>query len=282
MCWASPGARCRSPPSLRDGCSCTSPPPSPCWRRSPRTSSASLRTGEPVAQEFHLKLITQRAGGGDPIVRERTVEKPELSIGRASANDIVLADLSVDPTHARMRFSGPGRISIESVSGLPFDLGGRQVQGAELNVASRPVVRFGAYTLAFEPADDDSAGVTVVRDDDEHHASPSVFSLQAKVFGRRNMAWVLGSGIFLLCLAFPMIFVLFMSNPKIHPDEQWSTGPLPKAHAFMAKDCKSCHTNAFVAVRDEACLTCHAAAPDKAPMALATAKRLGSPFEPRS
>ncbi|WP_068879358.1 cytochrome c3 family protein [Phenylobacterium sp. CCH12-B4] len=234
-----------------------------------------------MAQEFHLKLITQRAGGGDPIIRERTLEKSELSIGRASANDIVLADLSVDPTHARMRFSGPGRISIESVSGLPFELGGRQVQGAELNVASRPVVRFGAYTLAFEPAEDDGAGVTVSRDDDEHHASPSVFSLQAKVFGRRNMAWVLGSGIFLLCLAIPMIFVLFMSNPKIRADEQWSTGPLSKAHAFMAKDCKSCHTNAFVAVRDEACLTCHAAAPDKAPQALATAKRLGSPFEPR-
>jgi len=234
-----------------------------------------------VAQEFHLKLITQRAGGGDPIVRERTVEKTELSIGRASSNDIVLADLSIDPQHARIRFSGPGRVNIESVSGLTFEVGGRQVQGAELNVASQPIVRFGDYSLAFEPAEDGGAGVTITREDDEHHASPSVFSLQAKVFGRRNMAWVLGSGIFLLCLAIPMIFVLFLANPKIHPDQQWSTGALSKAHAFMEKDCKSCHANAFVAVRDEQCLTCHAADPAKAPLALANAKRLGSPFEPR-
>jgi len=234
-----------------------------------------------VAQEFHLKLITQRAGGGDPIVRERQVEGQEATIGRATTNDIVLADLSIDPQHARMRFTGPGRISIESVSGLPFEVGGKSVQGAELNAASHPVANFGDYSLSFEPGEDEAVVVTVQRNDDEHHASPSIFSLQAKTFGRRNMAWVLASGIFLLCLMAPMIFVLFIANPKIHPDEQWSTGPLSKAHAFMQQDCKSCHANAFVAVRDEACLTCHTADPAKAPKALANAKRLGSPFEPR-
>lgn len=234
-----------------------------------------------MAQEFHLKLITQRAGGGDPIVREREVEGLEATIGRAPDNDIVLADLSIDPHHARMRFAGPGRISIESLGGLPFQVGGKSVQGAELNAASQPVVRFGDYTLSFEPGEGEAVRVTVTREDDEHHASPSIFSLQAKVFGRRNMAWVLGSSILLVCLMVPMIFVLFMSNPKIHPDQQWSTGPLSKAHAFMQQDCKSCHANAFVAVRDEACLTCHTADPAKAPLALANAKRLGSPFEPR-
>ena len=233
-----------------------------------------------MAQEFHLKLITQRAGGGDPIVRERQLEGSEATIGRATSNDIVLADLSIDPHHARMRFSGPGRVSVESVSGLSFQVGGRSVQSAELNVANHPVATFGAYNLAFEPGEGGAVLVTVAREDDEHHASPSIFSLQAKVFGRRNMAWVLGSGIFLLCLMVPLIFVLFMQNPKIHPDEQWSTGPLSKAHAFMQQDCKSCHANAFVAVRDEACLTCHTADAAKGSKALANARRLGSPFEP--
>lgn len=235
-----------------------------------------------MAQEFHLKLITQRSGGGDPIVRERRLEGLEATIGRAPDNDIVLADLSIDPQHARMRFIGPGRIGIESVSGLPFRVAGKSVQSAVLDAAGHPVVAFGEYTLSFAPGEEaEAVEVTVTREDDEHHASPGVFSLQAKVFGRRNMAWVLGSGIFLLCLAIPMIFVLFMANPKIHPDQQWSTGPLSKAHAFMEKDCKSCHANAFVAVRDEACLTCHTADPATAPKALDAARRLGSPFEPR-
>jgi hypothetical protein len=233
-----------------------------------------------MAQEFHLKLITQRAGGGDPIVRERVVERPTATIGRAPDNDIVLADLSIDPTHARMRFSGLGRISIEALSGLPFEVGGKPVQIAELDVASHPVAVFGEYSIAFEPGEDGAVKVTVTREDDEHHASPSIFSLQARVFGRRNMAWMLGAGIFLVCLLVPMFVVLWIANPRIHPDAQWSTGPLSKAHAFMQNDCKSCHTNAFVAVRDAACLTCHTAG-DGAPKALARAKAAGSPFEPR-
>lgn len=234
-----------------------------------------------MPQVFQLKLITQRAGGGDPIIREREVEGLVATIGRSAGNDIVLADLSIDPQHARMRFTGPGRVSIESTSGLPFVVAGKAVLGAELSVANHPIVTFGAYALSFEPGDDDAAVVTVKRAEDEHHASPSVFSLQAKVFGRRNMAWALGSGILLLCLAIPLIFVLFSPNPRISLDKQWSTGPLSTSHAFLQNDCKSCHANAFVAVRDETCLTCHAADPKAAPKALAHAKRLGSPFAPR-
>ena len=233
-----------------------------------------------MAQEFHLKLITERAGGGDPIVRERVIERPAATIGRASDNDIVLADLSIDPSHAQMRFSGPGRISIESLSGLPFELGGKSVLGAELIVASRPVVAFGAYSLAFEPGEDEAVKVTITREEDEHHASPSIFSLQAKVFGRRKMAWLLGGGVLLICLLVPLVGAMWFQGLKIHPDQQWSTGPLSKAHAFMETDCKTCHANAFVAVRDETCLTCHQAG-DSAARSLATAREAGSPFAPR-
>lgn len=234
-----------------------------------------------MAQVFQLKLITQRAGGGDPIVRDREVEGLVATIGRSTGNDIVLADLSIDPQHARMRFTGPGRISLESTSGLPFEVAGKPVLGAELNAASHPIVTFGAYILSFEPGEDEAVVVTVKREDDEHHANPGIFSLQAKVFGRRSMAWVLGSGTLLLCLAIPLIFVLFSAPPKIGLDKQWSTGPLSTSHAFLQNDCKSCHANAFVAVRDETCLTCHAADPKAAPKALAHAKQLGSPFAPR-
>jgi pSer/pThr/pTyr-binding forkhead associated (FHA) protein len=61
-----------------------------------------------VAGVFHLKLITQRAGGGDPIIREREVAGPTLNLGRETDNDIVLADLAIDPRHARATLTGPG------------------------------------------------------------------------------------------------------------------------------------------------------------------------------
>ena len=43
-----------------------------------------------MSQLFHLKLITQRAAGGDPIIRERQLPGPELTIGRATDADILL------------------------------------------------------------------------------------------------------------------------------------------------------------------------------------------------
>ncbi len=233
-----------------------------------------------MPQEFHLKLITQRATGGDPIIRERHVPGPEARIGRAPDNDIVLSDLSVDPSHAKMRFTGPGRVTLESVGGLGFEVGGKSTQRADLDMARRPVVAFGHYQLAFEPGEDGGAVVTVTREGHEDHPSPSLFSLKAPVFGRRNMAWTLGGAIFLVCLLVPLVATVWLSQAKIHPDQQWSSGPLSKSHAFLETDCKSCHTNTFVAVKDEACLACHKSGPDAAADAkvLARSRDLGSPF----
>jgi hypothetical protein len=234
-----------------------------------------------VAQEFHLRLITERAGGGDPIVRERHVPGPECAIGRAPENDIVLTDLSIDPKHARMRFSGPGRVRIESVGGLPFKVGDREVQGADLDAAGRPTVTFGTYHLALESGPDGGVVVTVTQDVDDYHPTPSIFSLQAKVFGRRQMAWTFAGGILLLCLLVPLVGTLLFQHLTIHPDEQWSSGPLSKAHAFLQQDCKACHANAFVSVRDQTCKSCHQATPDQAAQAaVARSRDAGSPFRP--
>jgi hypothetical protein len=210
-----------------------------------------------MAQDFHLKLITERASGGAPIVRERRVSGPEASIGRALDSDIVLTDLSVDPRHAVLRSTGAGRVTLESVSGIAFEANGRSTQRAELNVADRPQIAFGTYRLGLEPGEAGEVVVTVTRVEPEHHPSPSAFSLQASMFGRRRMAWMLGLGILLVCLLVPILWTALPA--KIHPDQQWSSGPLSRSHAFLEDDCKSCHVKAFVAVRDDACLTCHTA-----------------------
>lgn len=236
-----------------------------------------------MAQEFHLKLITERAGGGDPIVRERHLAGPELTIGRAADSDIVLTDLVVDPKHAKMRFAGPGRVTIESVSGLPFRVNGKSVQRADIDVASHPVVMFATYSLAFEPAPDGGCVVTVTHGEHAHYPNRTIFSLQSKVFGRRRMAWTFASAIFLVCLLIPLVFAGVLSHTKIHPDQQWSSGPLSKSHAFLETDCKACHTKSFVAVRDESCKACHQASHDPAAEAkiLAKSKDEGSPFATR-
>ena len=234
-----------------------------------------------MAQEFHLRLITERAGGGDPIIRERHLPQPQLTIGRATDSDILLTDLTVDPEHAVMRFAGPGRVIIESVSGASFQVGGRSVQRADIDVANHPVVMFATYTLAFETGPEGGTIVTVTHAEHEHHPTPSIFSLQSKVFGRRKMAWTFGAGIFLICLLVPLLLAGVLSHSKIHPDQQWSSGPLSKSHAFLEQDCKACHAKAFVAVRDASCKACHQASHEPAAEAITLAKSKdgGSPFQ---
>lgn len=234
-----------------------------------------------MAQEFHLKLITERAGGGDPIVRERHLDKSELTIGRAADSDIVLTDLPVDPRHAKMRFAGPGRVQIDSVSGQPFIVGGRPVQGATLDAASRPTIQFADYTLALEPGPDGGVVITVTHAEPKHYPTRSVFSLQSKLFGRRRLAWILGSGVFVICLLVPLLLSGVLAPAKIHPDQQWSSGPLSKAHAFLETDCKACHAKSFVAVQDTQCKACHQSSHDPAEEAkvLAASAAKGSPFK---
>ena len=233
-----------------------------------------------MTQTILLRTITRQAGGGE-IVRTREIGGPDAMIGRGVNCDIALPDLSVDPEHAMLRITGQSRVTIESLTGEPFQMNGKAVLRVELEVARAPVVTFGSYDLLFGQGGEGDISVTVLRHPEPHPAAPSLFSLRTSVFGRRRTAWVTGLTILLLCLVLPLAGGAWINHSRIHPDRQWSSGPLSKAHAFLEKDCQACHQQAFVAVRDTACLSCHQAG-DAAATARIDARvlREGSPFLP--
>ncbi len=234
-----------------------------------------------MAQDFQLRLITQRAGGGDPIVRERKAAGPDLYVGRAPDNGIVLADLSVELHHAKIRALGDGRVSVESVGLGTFGIGGRTVKTADFNAGSKPEVTFGDYHLSFDVNEAGDIVIVVTRDVADEVASPSIFSLRARFFGRRRMAWIFGAGFLLICLLIPAFGMGLFQGGKIRPDQQWSSGPLSQAHAFLEDDCGACHQKAFVSVRDAACLSCHGPTGEAALAARDDrVKSLGSEFRP--
>ncbi len=231
-----------------------------------------------MAQEFTLRLITRQAGGGE-IVRTRKVEFQDVLIGRGAENDIVLDDLSVDLNHAKITRASPGRVTVEAEGAGGFTLDGREATRAQLDVAGEPRLGFGGYDLVLEPGEDGEVVITVTQREEPHAESVSLFSLKAQIFGRRRMAWIYGLIVFAMCLIVPAAGALFMDHMTIHPDKQWSSGPLSKSHAFLEDDCQACHQKAFVAVRDETCLSCHQTNLDQAATArLATRlKDEGSP-----
>ena len=234
-----------------------------------------------MTQAILLRLITRQAGGGE-IVRTRRIDGGEAAIGRSPDCDICLPDLAVDMQHARLRVTGAGRVSVEALTGAPFLVDGKPAKNVELEAIRGHRLTFGDFDLILGLAAEGDISIAVMRREEDHAPGLSVFSLKAAVFGRRRMAWTLGLAILLACLIAPLAGGALLSRLQIHPDRQWSTGPLSKAHAFLEKDCQACHQHAFVAVRDQACLSCHTAAAKPAELAAIDARvmREGSPFLP--
>ncbi len=233
-----------------------------------------------MAQTITLRLITRQAGGGE-IVRVRQVAGSEAMIGRAPDCDIHLPDLAVDMEHAVLRVTGQSRVSIEALGDEPFLVDGKPALRVELEVIRGHTVTFGEFDLLLGQGGEGDIAVTVKRREDDHQPTASLFSLKAAMFGRRRMAWTLGLLILALCLVLPFAGASYLSHLRIHPDQQWSTGPLSKAHAFLEKDCQACHQRAFVAVRDTACLSCHQRGADADTARIdARVTRKGSPFLP--
>ena len=237
---------------------------------------------------FTLRQVTRRAGGGD-IVRARPIAAAEPVVGRGADCDIQIADLAVSLRHARLRQSGPGRVEIQSLGALAVEIDGRFPRQADLTLARSPKIVLGSHELRLTAGEaPGEVVVTVARAERRRGGSAAgdeaaVFSPPAAVFGKRRLAWALGLGILLACLAAPMAaFFLHQRHGVIHPDQQWSSGPLSSVHGFLRGDCQACHRQAFVAVRDEACAACHGANRDRASI-LRTAREVrlaGGPFAP--
>ncbi len=234
---------------------------------------------------FTLRQVTQRAGGGE-IVRKRTVDAETITIGRGTDCDLQLPDLAVSLLHARMTQTGAGRVTVQAEPGQSFEADGGFTSKATLDVAKKPRLIFGSHALSLSPgAAPDEVAITIERldgregktgDDEVRTFSPGAVGLS-----KRATAWVLGTLIVALCLAWPISAFYAHQNQRIHADQQWSSGPLSKTHAFLAKDCQACHQKAFVAIRDEACQSCHQAG--KPEDQLATARRArarGAPENP--
>ncbi len=237
---------------------------------------------------FILRQITRRAGGGD-IVRSRILASAEPVIGRGSDCDIQLPDLAVNLRHAVLRDGGAGRVAVQTLGGAEFEYNGAFFGWAELAVIEMPRLGFGDHVITLEPGEEAGEVLVVVAARESIAAARQEkdggFSLKSALFSQRRAAWIGLLAILLFCLALPM-GQFFTREARIgdrSATRQWSSGPLSPGHHFLEGNCEACHQEAFVAVRDQACLSCHRADLDKnAGLRLASDMRSqGSPFPPQ-
>jgi len=225
---------------------------------------------------FLLRQLSRTAEGRE-IVRETKVERDTVTIGRASGSDIVVPDLAVAPQHAMIGRKGARRISVTAETGFKVEIDGRATSAGEIDVTRGGEVVVGDARIMVARDGDGAIVLTVTRTAVDAEADDeSVFSLAHVLQGKRPMVYVLIATVLAIFLVWPIWHFARPADPqggRIQADRSWTPGPLSAAHHGLEGNCKACHVQAFVAVRDTACVSCHKDVHDHAPPArLATAR----------
>ncbi|OYX62398.1 MAG: hypothetical protein B7Y89_09215 [Novosphingobium sp. 32-60-15] len=221
---------------------------------------------------FLVRQIALKSSG-EEIVRPSTIDGTELVIGRDAASGIHLPDLAVDPRHARIKQAADGSLTIASIGELAFDVNGRSATQATLDPVVGAELGFGGHRITVSRDSDTGLPTFTVRrveavsDSAEDKDITTAYTLKGLLPGKRMSAWSFAVMVLIAFLAFP-IYSYVTYKPlamqekarrpdSFHADQTWSSGPLSVAHKNLGSDCQACHTQAFVAVTDNACLTCH-------------------------
>ena len=96
---------------------------------------------------FVVRQIAKRADGGD-IIRTRTLDIAEITVGRGTDCDIQLADLGVMLRHARLLQLSDGTVAIQSTGGIPLEISGKFVSRADLSVTDNPIINIASHRLS--------------------------------------------------------------------------------------------------------------------------------------
>jgi predicted CXXCH cytochrome family protein len=217
---------------------------------------------------FLIRTIDYTSGGRE-IVRDRSVEQTELSIGRAAENDIHLPDLAVEQRHVRIIDAGDGMLSIESVGGLGFGIDGRIETSAKIDPNTGVELSLGSSLLAISRDSSGPVQIVIKQAIKDEGASDVLqgFALASALPSKRIMSWSLASIILVMLLSIPIITHLTRDPVENDPESDmpgqvlfdwtWSSGELSLAHHDLEDNCEACHTTPFVSVQDDTCLTCH-------------------------
>lgn len=212
---------------------------------------------------FKLRTIGLTAAGRE-IVRDRDLAGTLISVGRAADNDVHLPDLSIEAHHATITALEGDRIAVKAVGSLGFTRDGINTTETEIDTRGGAELGFGTYRVTVSREAGDTL-LTVRQGDDSAARSGDLehkrgFSLATVLPSKRVVSWGLALLIVILFTAIPIISHQTRdveAKQRVIGDDSWSTGDLSFAHHKLSDQCEVCHVNAFEAVTDKTCLSCH-------------------------
>jgi hypothetical protein len=217
---------------------------------------------------FLIRTIDFTAAGRE-LVRDRLLDQPGLTIGRAADNDIHLPDLAVEQHHIRIDHQDSDTLAVRALGTLGFTLDGLVVSNGTISLSTGAEIALGAARLTVAREADGSTSITIRQVVAEEGKGDALrgFALASVLPSKRAMSWVFAGAILLLLLMVPVASHLLRTPAKPDPtgktpgvvllDAAWSSGELSLKHHSLQDNCESCHVAAFESVQDETCISCH-------------------------
>lgn len=206
----------------------------------------------------HIRILQQESG--QRVAQTRRFDGDVLHIGRATTQDIELADIRVALVHAELRLLGKGRYAIAARGGSSIWLNGAPTTAGRAEIGD--VIRIGRYHLNLREPEDDADLLLEVeeqvsaRDERAQFKQKYRTRLEQTGLSKRRLAWLLLLLVLLPALIVPVVLRYGVHAPQPH-DQIWNPGPISAVHARFGNDCSTCHGKAFEPVRDQACTSCH-------------------------
>lgn len=220
---------------------------------------------------YLIRTIENREGGSFEY-RDNEYSGNEISIGRATDQDVQLTDHEAALHHAviTLRSGGQGHIKAAS-SSAAVSVNDQVVRSSPLRPGD--TIRIGESVLEVisGPAGFDFA-LTLERseghiaDDSAPPGSQYVTELAATGLRKRLWSWVFLTVILVAFFVVPAsglfdqrLQAFLRATPLLPDDGVWATGPLHWTHGMpgVAEDCNVCHVTPFVPVSDAQCTACH-------------------------
>jgi predicted CXXCH cytochrome family protein len=219
--------------------------------------------------QAEITFLTRR---GTAVMRKTHLLTAEsIRFGRGTDNDVPLADIRAELTAAALRQGADG-LFIQRLGDSPLRVNGETTATSPVRPGDEILI--GPYKIVL---DNPPAGLDValsvelvepIGDSLQRLLTQSSIGLDKTKLSKRRGSWLLFTTLTILCLAVPI--ALYSTREGVKPNTYvpadggssllgiaWNPGEISNPHRYFAQNCAACHENAFAAVKDSACLSCH-------------------------
>jgi Cytochrome c3/Cytochrome c7 and related cytochrome c len=218
--------------------------------------------------------VTRLTRRGAAVMRKsETVTAASVRFGRSTGNEVSLTDLRVELLAASLSQRADG-LFIESLGDSPLRVNGQSTGIALVHPGDE--IQIGPYKIVLtEPPEGFDAALSVelvqpLGDALQRLTTQNRMRLEETGLSKRRASWALFVVFAVLGLAAPIVAYSLghvitrpTEVPQIGPlgliAMSWNPGELSNQHRYFAYHCATCHRDAFTAVKDAACLSCHSA-----------------------